>query len=225
MSEEDKNKILFSSQEIQIAGDFIKINPYPWGKMNNIAQPLSKVLKSGIKQVKYINDLLYNLNHKNHEVFTYQLTIILNDIMEDAGDELIRLIQLSVNKPTNWIKALSLSDFANLVIVVYKVNEKFFKSLFDKKENAEYDNDSLGLDEILTVLIEYGHKYEDIMNQYTIDQIHIFIEGAFKRDMYKQGNEAEAVMLAIGGCFAKDDKKVLKIIDELKGKRGVNHGK
>lgn len=220
MDKQNEIDILYPHGEVVVAGEYIEVMEYPWGKTMKAARPLSKVLKASVNQVKYLNDLLFNLNHNNHEVFTYQLVLVLGDIMDEAGDDLIRLVRLSVNKSTAWIKSLPLSDFLTLLTEVYRINQSFFHKIFEKQD-PENKQDSAGVKRVLLTLSEYGYTAEKLLNKYTVGQIAMLFEATTQRDMYKQAVQAEATMLAIGGCFGSGQKQVSKVLNELKGSAKV----
>lgn len=219
---ESQNNVMFAADAIKIRGEFIEVRPYAWGRTVKAAKPLSAVIKAGAGNAKYINDILYNLNHQNKEVFAHQLAVILDDIMDQAGDELIELIRLSVNKSPKWVRSLTLQEFFDVVVMVYKINEPFFKSLFVKK-TEEKSKDGITAEQAATFLVEYGHLYDDVLDKYTLDQVVMFLQNIIAREQYKKADNAESVMLGIGGSFASKPDKVTKLLQEMKG--GVHHGK
>lgn len=222
---ETAKSVMFASSEVKIGGEYIEVRPYAWGRTVKAARPLAAVLKAGVENVKYANDVIYNLNHQNYEVFTHQLAVILSDIMEEAGDELIQLLRLSVNKSSEWIKSLTLQEFCDLLVEVYKVNEPFFKRLFVKEAAAEekQKKDSLTAEQAATLLVEYGHAYQDVLDLYSPDQVMLFLERIVERELYKKADNAEAVLLGIGGSFTSKPEKITGLLQQMKG--GVRHGK
>lgn len=221
---ETAKSVMFTSSEVKIRGEYIEVRPYAWGRTVKAARPLAAVLRAGVENVKYANDVIYNLNHQNYEVFTHQLAVILSDIMEEAGDELIQLLRLSVNKSSEWIKSLTLQEFCDLLVEVYKVNEPFFKRLFVKEAAEEKQKkDSLTAEQAATLLVEYGHAYQDVLDLYSPDQVMLFLERIVERELYKKADSAEAVLLGIGGSFTSKPEKITGLLQQMKG--GVRHGK
>lgn len=223
---ETAKSVMFASSEVKIRGEYIEARPYAWGRTVKAARPLAAVLRAGVENVKYANDVIYNLNHQNYEVFTHQLAVILSDIMEEAGDELIQLLRLSVNKSSEWIKSLTLQEFCDLLVEVYKVNEPFFKRLFVKEaaeEKQKPKQDSLTAEQAAALLVEYGHAYQDVLDLYSPEQVMLFLERIVERELYKKADNAEAVLLGIGGSFTSKPEKITGLLQQMKG--GVRHGK
>ena len=93
-----------------------------------------------------------------------------------------------------------------------------------QKGDSEYEAEKKGnkkgevrvsLYEALQVLIEHGHSKEEILRNYSKEELSLFYEKCVKQDMKHNADFIEGVVCAIGGAFG-GAKQVTKMIEEMR---------
>ena len=93
-----------------------------------------------------------------------------------------------------------------------------------QKGDSEYEAEKKGnkkgevrvsLYEALQVLIEHGHNKEEILRNYSKEELALFYEKCVKQDMRHNADFIEAVTCGIGASFG-GAKQVTKMIEEMR---------
>ena len=93
-----------------------------------------------------------------------------------------------------------------------------------QKGDSEYEAEKKGnkkgvvrvsLYEAFQVLIEHGHNKQDLLHEYSREELALFYEKCIKQDMRHSADFAESVVLGIGLAFS-GDKKAVKVLEEMR---------
>ena len=69
--------------------------------------------------------------------------------------------------------------------------------------------------EAINVLIAHGHSKEDILKNYSKEEITMFYEKCVKYDRMQKADFIESVLAGIGGAFG-GGKKIEKLLKEMR---------
>jgi hypothetical protein len=94
-------KALFPGQEVDAGGETIKVSPFAFGQIPQVAKIFAK-----IKGVIEGGDLM--------------------EIASAGGEDLLQLLCLAANKPRTWFDTLPSDEGLNLMAAVIQVNRDFF---------------------------------------------------------------------------------------------------
>jgi hypothetical protein len=130
--------ILFPEQEIVINGEAITIRPYSWAKSMKAIQPLSVIMKVVLDNIDEVEAAINGFNNaKNDLGKIYALMKIANNQeLEEILKAITQLMQLAIDKDSEYIESLSFDDGFILARAIYEVNKSFFKNRLTKMKKS-----------------------------------------------------------------------------------------
>jgi hypothetical protein len=103
---------LFPGKTVTVMGEEVTVNPYSF--------------KVALKQAsKPARSIVRTLALQAVTSDTVPMVVVMN-LMADSGDDMWKLIALSINKPETWGDGLSLDEGIELAAAVIAVNRDFF---------------------------------------------------------------------------------------------------
>ena len=84
------------------------------------------------------------------------------------------------------------------------------------KTDKEKDKSKVSLFEALQVLIEHGHNKQQLLTEYSREELALFYEKCIRTDTLRDARFIEGVIAGIGGAFGggKEVKNLLKKMRE-----------
>ncbi|MCE3608075.1 hypothetical protein LXA47_31385 [Massilia sp. P8910] len=111
MTEKSELEILFPEVEIEVRGEPIRISPFKVGKWIKVMKMVSAMQPIIAKHIKGED-------------------VNMMGIMFDAGDPVMDLIALAINKPRAWLDEASGDEAIRIATVVFNQNkEEFVKKM------------------------------------------------------------------------------------------------
>ena len=84
----------------------------------------------------------------------------------------------------------------------------------DGKAKSE-DEEEVSLYDTINVLIAHGHNKDEILKNYSKEEITMFYEKCVKLDMWNNANFIENVIISVGGAFG-GGKQVEKLLAKMR---------
>lgn len=84
-----------------------------------------------------------------------------------------------------------------------------------EKGKRKKDEDEISIYDAINTLVAHGHNKDDILRNYSKDEIAIFYNKCISLDLRNKADFIESVLAGIGGAFG-GGKKVEKLLKELR---------
>ena len=85
----------------------------------------------------------------------------------------------------------------------------------DNKREVKKGEVEVSLYDAINTLVAHGHNKDDILRNYSKDEISIFYDRCISLDLRNKADFIESVLAGIGGAFG-GGKKVEKLLKELR---------
>ena len=83
------------------------------------------------------------------------------------------------------------------------------------RKGRKEEEKEVSIYEIVNTLIAHGHKKEEILHNYSREEMTLFYEKCIKLDMRHNADFIESVIVGVGGAFG-GGKKVEKLLAEMR---------
>lgn len=174
----EEQQILFS--EVYYKDYVIK----PWSLSNHSrVAPLMFFLIQSLEEKNISMEDLYEQKIRSFN----QLMTVLNHTLYIA----VPLISATLKISENEVYSLYLEDVCAIASLVLLQNKRVILDLTSKPEKPRRKKeDTLTLTRVINILISYGHREEDIKQNYSIEQVWHYFNDVFEYDLEQKRFEA-----------------------------------